>query len=114
MEKLDNLKVGELKLVLKALKLYSSLSSKIWNRWKVLFHRELDWGYSYKVEYTQAMWKDSAWKQAESAFKKSFWTAPSKKEVVFVENDKIEWGIKIFRNDDMVDLSLSMAINQIK
>ena len=58
--------------------------------------------------------KDSAWKQAESAFKKSFGITPSRDEVIFIQNDDIEGGIKIFQNDDMVDFSLSMAINQIK
>lgn len=114
MEKLDNLKAADLKIILKWLKLYSGLTAKIWKRGKDLFHRELDGWYSYKIEYTSSMWIDSAWKQGESAFEKSFWTAPVKTEVDFIENDKIDGGIKIFKNDDMVDLSLSMAINQIK
>ncbi len=114
MEKLDNLKAVDLKAILKWLKLYAGLTAKIWKRWKDLFHRELDGTHSYKVEYTSSMWESSAWKQAGSAFKKSFWTTPAKTQVDFILNDEIEWGIKIFRNDDMVDLSLSMAINQIK
>ncbi|MCD5380723.1 hypothetical protein LR004_02245 [Candidatus Gracilibacteria bacterium] len=114
MEKLDNLKAGDLKAILKGLKLYSGLTAKIGKRGKDLFHRELDGTHSYKVEYTSSQGKDSAWKQASSAFKKAFGTTPKQTEVVFIQNDEIEGGIKIFRNDDMVDLSLSMAINQIK
>ncbi len=114
MKQLENIGVSELKTVLKWLKLYSSLVSKIGNRGKNLFHRELEWKNSYRLEYTSSMEENTAWKQGEKAFKKSFGITPSREEVVFIQNDDIEGGIKIFSNDDMVDFSLSMAINQIK
>ena len=114
MKQLENIQANELKTVLKWLKLYSSLVAKIGSRGKDLFHRQLEWKNSYKLEYTSSMKEDTAWKQWEKAFKKSFGITPSREEVVFIQNDEIEGGIKIFQNDDMVDFSLSMAINQIK
>ena len=57
---------------------------------------------------------DNVWEKAEKAFEKAFSVKPDKKDVVFIKNNTIFWGIKIFKNDDMVDLSLSKAIDQIK
>jgi len=114
MEKLENLNSGELKKVLKWLKLYSDLSRKLWNRGKSIFSRKLSWKNSYKVEYTSALTKELAFEKAKLAFNKAFWCMPEKEDIVFIKNDTIFWGIKIFENDNMVDLSLSKAIDQIK
>jgi len=114
MENLEKLNSSELKIVLKWLKLYSDLSKKLGNRWKAIFSRKLSWKDFFKVEYTSAMNIDNAWEKAEWAFEKAFSIKPDKKDVVFIENNTIFWGIKIFKNDDMIDLSLSKAIDQIK
>ena len=86
----------------------------MWNRWKTIFSNTLSWEKSYKVEHTSTMWEESAWEKAEEAFLKAFWDTPKKENISFIKNDTIFGGIKIFRNDDMVDLSLSKAIDQIK
>ena len=114
MEKLEKLNSSELKVVLKWLKLYSDLSRKLWNRWKSIFDRKLSWKKSYKVEYTSALNEDSAFEESKIAFDKAFWIIPNKEDIVFIQNDTIFWGIKIFENDKMIDLSLSKAIDQIK
>ena len=114
MENLEKLNSSELKIVLKWLKLYSDLSRKLGNRWKAIFDRELSWKDSFKVEYTSAMKIDNVWEKAVLAFEKAFSIKPDKKDVVFIQNNTIFWGIKIFKNDDMVDLSLSKAMNQVK
>jgi len=114
MEKIEKLNSSELKTVLKWLKLYSDLTKKLWNRWKSIFKNKLSWESSYKVEYTSALWVDSAWSKAEIAFKKAFSVEPKKENVSFIINDDIFGWIKIFKNDDMVDLSLAKAIDQIK
>ena len=114
MENLEKLNSGELKIVLKWLKLYRDLSRKLWNRWKAIFDRELSWKNLFKVEYTSTSNINNVWGKAELAFEKAFSVKPDKKDVVFIKNDTIFWGIKIFKNDDMVDLSLSKAIDQIK
>jgi len=114
MEKIENLNSSELKTVLKWLKLYRDLSRKLWNRWKSIFKNMLSWQKSYKVEYTSAISKDEAYKEAIPAFKKSFSVEPKKENIVFIKNNTIFWGIKIFEDDKMIDLSLAKAINQIK
>jgi len=114
MEKIEKLNSSELKAILKWLKLYSDLTKKLWNRWRSIFNNKLSGQKSYKVEYTSALWKDSAWEKSKLAFKKAFWEKPKKENVSFVINNDIFGGIKIFEDDNMVDLSLSKAIDQIK
>lgn len=114
MEKIEKLNSSELKVILKWLKLYSDLTKKIWNRWKAIFDKKISWKNTYKVEYTSSIGLELAWKKAVIAFEKAFSKTPKKEKVTFVLNDSILWGIKIFKNDDMVDLSLWKAIDQIK
>jgi len=113
MEKIEKLNSVELKLVLKWLKLYSNLTKKLWNRWKAIFDKEISWSNTYKIEYTSSIGKEWAWEKATVAFEKVFWESPKKEKVSFILNDYILWWVKIFKNDDMVDLSLSKAINKI-
>ncbi|MDQ7009759.1 MAG: hypothetical protein Q9M94_05700 [Candidatus Gracilibacteria bacterium] len=114
MEKLEKLNSSELKIVLKGLKLYSDLSRKLGNRGKAIFGRELSGKKYYKVEYTSALNEEKVFIQAQNAFNKAFGIIPKKEDIVFIQNDTIFGGIKIFENDNMVDLSLSKAIDQIK
>ena len=114
MEKIEKLNLVELKVILKWLKLYKDLTKKLWNRWKSVFNRELSWKNTYKVEYISTSSLDSVWEKASIAFEKAFWKAPKREKIKFVENNSILGWIKIFKNDDMVDLSLSKAVNQIK
>jgi len=111
---LDKLNSSELKKILSWLKLYSDLTKKLWNRWKIIFNNILSWKDFYKVEYTSAFNKEKAWEESKKAYLKAFWNSPLKDDIVFIENNSILWGIKIFKNDEMVDLSLSKAIDQIK
>lgn len=114
MEKLENLNSSELKIVLKWLKLYSDLTKKLGNRWKTIFNKKISWENLYKIEYTSSINKDLAFEKATLAFKKAFWESPKKEEIKFIQNNDLFWGIKIFKNDSMIDLSLSKAIDQIK
>ena len=114
MENIEKLNSSELKTVLKWLKLYSDLTKKLGNRWKAIFKNKLLGTKSYKVEYTDALWEEKAWGKANIAFKKAFWNTPKKEEVSFIVNNEIFGGVKIFEDDNMIDLSLSKAIDQIK
>ena len=114
MEKLEKLNSSELKIILKWLKLYKDLTRKLWNRWKLIFDKKLSWKDFYKVEYTSNMDKNVVFEKAYTAFEKVFWDKVIKEDITFVKNNSIFWGIKIFKNDSMVDLSLSKAIDQIK
>ena len=113
MEKIEKLNLVELKLVLKWLKLYKDLTKKLWNRWKAIFDKETSWINTYKVEYTSSIGFEKAFEKASIGFKKAFGETPKKEKIIFVKNNSILWGVKIFKNDNVVDLSLSKAVNQI-
>lgn len=114
MDKISTLNSSQLKDILKWLKTYADMSKKIGIRWRTLFHRTISNENAYKIEYMLPMTQSEAWEQWALAFKKAFWDSPKKENVVFSLNESLLGGIKIFQNDQMVDLSFSKAVNSIK
>ncbi len=113
MKQLDWLTVTELKTLLKGMKSYVDMSKKLGARWKALFERQITGENSYRVEYGASLDENAAWEKASSAFQKWFWETLSKDQVVFVESRDISGWIKVFQNDDMLDMTLDMACNKI-
>jgi len=117
---LNNLNKQELQALLKDLSLYKKLVTQVWNRWKEIFSNIKEWKNKFLVEYF-------AWENGEN-FDKEFILSESKKifenkfsqknlkdeEIILVENKKILWWMKIFFNDDMVDISFLKIQNLIK
>lgn len=57
------------------------------------------------VEYFNAVWIDLAWEEAEKIYTKVFQIKVEKNDVVFIENNHLKGGIKVYKNDLMVDMS---------
>lgn len=81
------------------------MTKKLGLRGRDLFKKTSTGTQSYAVEYFPALGESSAWKQAEAVFSKSFGVSPSKEEVQFVPSDKLKGGMKIYVDDNMVDMS---------
>jgi len=105
----DNISGEELKKILKTLKLYKDLTKKLWNRWKALFKSILTWESEYKVEYYTHASKDDSLEEAIKVYKKVFWDDVSPDDIRLVEKESLEWGIKVFKDDNLVDLSFKKA-----
>jgi len=105
MKQIENINLQDAKTLLRDMRKYSDMAKKLWKRWKSLFMKELLWSQSLKVEYFPALWEDAAWAQAESIFSKSFWLQAKKDEVEFIESPILKWGMKLYCDDNMVDLS---------
>jgi len=105
MKQIENIKLQEAKILLRDMRKYSDMGKKLWKRWKSLFMKELLGSQSLKVEYFPALWVDAAWLQAKSIFSKSFWVQAKKDEVEFIESSALKWGMKLYCDDNMVDLS---------
>lgn len=105
----ENISGEELKKILKTLKLYKELTKKLWNRWKALFKSILTWESEYKVEYYIHASKDDSLKEAIEVYKKVFWDSVSPDDIKLVEKESLEWGIKVFKDDNLVDLSFKKA-----
>jgi hypothetical protein len=66
------------------------------------------------VEYYPALGENSAWEEAQVVYKKVFWETVDKNDVSFVESENISWGMKVYMDDSMVDLSFSKIEKIIK
>lgn len=105
MKELESLSKTELKTTLGQLKMYSNMTKQLGRRWKKLFAKVLSGKKEYKVEYFSALGEESAWNQAQQVFSKSFHVSPKREEVDFFQNDETKGGMKVFVDDNMVDVS---------
>lgn len=114
LDKVQTLDEKGLKNLLSELKLYQDLQKKLGNRWEDLFDRKHSWEKLLVVEHFTSVTEDMAWEQAESVYKKAFALDVSREKVKFVSRDTLKWGIKVYLDDSMVDLSFSKIEQSIK
>jgi len=116
MKNLDIKKMSreELKTVLKELYLYRDLEKELWERGKELFDRIQNGKHSYQVEYFSALSPDIAWESASRAYKDAFQAEPKREEVEFKQNDMLKWGIKVYLDDRVLDLSFDKVERALK
>jgi len=105
MKQIQDLHLQDAKKILSGLKSYSEVTKKLWLRWRGIFTKFLTGSKSFEVEYFPALWEESAWSQSLVVFKKSFNLTPDKSEVVFTPLENIKWWMKVYVDDNMVDLS---------
>ncbi|PID86568.1 hypothetical protein CSB08_00095 [Candidatus Gracilibacteria bacterium] len=111
---IEKLNKSDLQKLLKSLKFYRNVKSKLGNRGKRIFDRVYNGKSFYKVEYFSKMDKSDVWDEAKKVYKKSFGISLDKKEVLFIKNDSILGGIIVFKDDEIVDLSFSKIKNSLK
>ena len=111
MEKLKKLNKAELKNLFKKLKLYSNLKRQLWDRGIIEFQRIINWKENYKVEYFKWISKWEALSEAIKIYKNIFNIDIDEKSITIKENNKLNWGIRIFKNDNMIDLSYKRIEN---
>jgi len=104
---LNNLDNDSLKNLLKDLKSYRSAIKKLWKRWTKVFSNLMNKKDSYVVEYAFWISKDDILNKVLEVYLKCFWVKPYENDLVFIENKNLIWWIKVFLNDNMVDLSFS-------
>lgn len=103
---LNDLSLEELKKLLKELRLYNSVVKQLWNRGKALYSSLKTWKDTFEIEYFPAMGKELALSEAKVAFKKCFWIElQSDSNLIIKPKESLAWGLKIYLNDDVVDLS---------
>jgi len=102
---LDWLSKEQLKDLLKDLSLYKTLSTQIWKRWTEIFSHLKEWKNKFSVEFFPNLEKNFVLEESKKIFSKIFWKNPSDWEISLKENKKILWWMKIFFNDDMIDMS---------
>ena len=105
MKQIENMNLEQCRELLKNVQSYANMTKKIGKRGRELFVKTLLGTKSYTVEYFPALGESSAWKQAENVFLKSFSLSPKKEEVKFTPNKEIKGGMKVYVDDNMIDLS---------
>ena len=111
---ISSLKLDELQNILKEIKVYKALSRGLWRRWRNLYHKQHNNTKQYVVEYYPSLWEDSAWEQAQSVYKKVLDEAVEKSDIIFIQKPELKWGMKVYADDTMVDLSYSKIEKQIQ
>ena len=111
MKQLEKINLADAKQLLKDVRSYADMTKKLGNRGRGLFMKTLLGTQSFTIEYFPALGKQAAWDQAQNVFQKSFWVTPKQEDVIFVENTKIKGGMKVYSDDNMVDLSYKKVEN---
>ena len=107
-EGLDKAKLEEL---LKDLRVYNDLIKKVWKRWKKIFNHVFNGVNEYSVEY---YWDIDEWyilTEAKGIYKKMFNIEVKDSDIKLIKNEKIKWGMKVYLNDNLVDLSFLKFYN---
>jgi hypothetical protein len=110
---LEGKNLWDLQNLLKNLKLYKDLTKKLGNRWKKLFDSITNNKSIYKVEYFDAISEEQALQEALMAFKKVFGEEPKKEDIVLKKKSSLEGWIRIFKDDNLVDLSFKKVEKSI-
>jgi len=111
---IGNLNKSDLKDLLKKLSLYKNLRRKLWKRWIKAYDNIINWKNEYKVEYFSAMDKDYVLKESIETYQKAFWVKPDISEIEIIENANLKWWMKLYFNDNLVDMSFSKVSALIK
>ncbi len=111
---LKNIDSDTLSLLLKDIKLYKDLTKKLWNRWKKIYEKIKNDKSYYLVEYYPSVSEDYIFSKVGEVYKKVFWTSPSREEIVFSKKESILWWVKIYKDDQVVDLSFSKVEKKLK
>ncbi|MDA9129114.1 hypothetical protein N9J72_01390 [Candidatus Gracilibacteria bacterium] len=105
MKYFENMNLADLKHTLSHLKTYEGMVKKLGNRGRSLFHKTLTGKKSFVVEYFPSLGVDEVYTQSLSVFQKSFSASPKQSDIVFVPRDDIKGGMKVYCDDNMVDMS---------
>lgn len=105
MKEFENITLEQAKKLLGELKEYQNITRKLGSRGRNLFWKTKDGKHSYKVEHHTGLSQDEAWAAASGVFHTSFGETVSRDSVVFESKEGLLGGIKVFRDDFLVDMS---------
>ena len=111
MQNIENLNKAELEQLLKDLRLYKDLVKKVWTRWKTIYENLFNWKNEYKVEYYGDLDESYVLWEAKSVYKKVFDIEVNDSDIQISKNEKIKGWVKIYFNDNLVDLSFQKFYN---
>lgn len=111
MEHIERLQKAELEELLKDLRVYKDLIKKVWKRWKNIFDNIFNNINEYSVEYYWDIEESYILTEAKEIYKKMFNMEVNDSDIKLIKNEKIKWGMKVYLNDNLVDLSFLKFYN---
>ncbi len=109
-----NLNKEELWGVLKDLRLYSNLTNKLWYRWKRIFSKLKNDKSYFLVEYYPYAELEFVFMKSLEIYKSFFQCNPTRDEIIFLPKKSILWWIKVYKDDEVVDLSFEKVERNLK
>jgi len=110
---LTSLNREELKNLLKKLKTFKNLRSSLGKRGEEQF-KHIEAGTPIlTVEHTSKIGEKLAFEKAQEVFKKAFSLTPKQEDIKFVINDNLKGGIRVIKDDNLVDLSFLKIENAL-
>ncbi|MFK7779942.1 MAG: hypothetical protein QM490_02245 [Candidatus Gracilibacteria bacterium] len=113
-ENLDKAKKEELKVLLKNLRLYKDLVRKIGKRGEKIYHNIFNGVNEYLVEYYGDLDKSYVLREAQEIYKNIFNIEVKDSDIRLVQSEKIKGGMKVYLNDNLLDLSFLKFYNLLK
>jgi len=95
----------DLKEILYLLKLYKDLINKVWKRWKDIFRKSINNYSKYRVEYSSSLSLDYVKNKSLDIYLDFFKDNIENKQILFIKNDSIWAWIRLYRDQDMLDLT---------
>jgi hypothetical protein len=114
MKNIEKLQKNELEELLKDLRLYKDLVKKVWSRWKKIFHNIFNETNEYSVEYYWDLDESYVFKKSKKVYKKLFDIEVDESDIKLIKKDSLKWGMRIYFNDKLVDLSFLKFYNLLK
>lgn len=111
---INSLSREELTSLLKKLKTYKSIMSNLGKRGQAEFERLESGKPMFTVEYYPTLTEDEAFNTASGVIEKVFGDKVEKSEITFTSKESIKGWIRVFKNDNMVDLSFSKIEKALK
>ena len=109
-----NLKRDEITKLLKDLKSYNNLTKKLWYRWRRVFEKMKNDKSYFLVEYYPYADVEFVYSKSMEIYKRFFQSSPTREEIIFSPKQSLLWWMKVYKDDDMVDLSFEKVERNLK
>lgn len=114
MFKIDSLDKNDTINLLSDLKNLQRFKKDLWNKWITLFKKALNWEKTYIVEYDEKLDLDFVWETSYRIYLDVFKQNPQKQDIVYKKSWDLIWGIRVYSDDKMVDLSYLNILNKLQ
>ncbi len=110
---IEKLEKPDLLKTLKLLKKFRLLQKDIWNKSKEIFHSSFFKTQKFVVEYFPTINKNDLENFILNTFKLEYWVDIAYENILWKENQNLKWWIRLFIDDDMVDISFEKINNKL-